>query len=266
MKKLTKGLNKVSNSDYHADKTRLSSSSLKILLESPERFYNEVILGQRENKESNAFDEGSFVHALILEPEIIAEEFAFFDGMRKAGKDWEDFKAANPGKVLLSKPQRTRCNYYWESYKRNKAAIALIKDGEAEHTICEDLKGIPLKVRTDYINVEKGYIADVKTSGFPVDIDSFRITIDQYKYQLSAALYCAIAKEHYGKDFDFYFIAIAKKEVDCQVYKISADMMRRGNQMMNKAISIYNKCKETGIWKRDEPNFDLCEEHDILEI
>lgn len=265
-KKLQLGINKISNRDYHADKSRLSSSSLKLILDSPEKFYNEVILGQREDKQIPAFDEGSFVHALILEPEIIAEEFAFFDGLRKQGPDWEEFKTEHPGKILLSKPQRTRCNYYWDSFKRNDAAVALIDGGEAEHTICEDLKDIPLKVRTDYINVEKGYIVDVKTSGFPVDIDSFRITIDQYKYQLSAALYCEIAKAHYGKDFDFYFIAIAKKEPDCQVFKVSEDMMRRGKQMVYRALDKYKECKDTGIWKNEKESFELQTKYEILEI
>ena len=105
-----KGLiNNLPNHDYHADLTHLSSSTLKMLLDGPEgiqKFYEERILKlPRAKNSSDAFDFGSLLHAMILEPETVATDFAIYQGWVRRGKEFEDFKAANPGKIILAKPQ-----------------------------------------------------------------------------------------------------------------------------------------------------------------
>ena len=91
----------LSNNDYHAEKTHLSSSNLKTLLKDTEKFYQEKILGNKKQEQKNSFDEGNYAHSLILEPELIPDEYAFFPNFRKSGKDWETFKSANSDKIIL---------------------------------------------------------------------------------------------------------------------------------------------------------------------
>jgi hypothetical protein len=264
---MARGIMHMSNREYHANKSHLSSSSLKLLLDDPHRFYEEKILGKSSPLEGVHFDEGSLFHALILEPHTVAQDFAFFDGMRKQGEAWEEFKASNPGRVLMSTPQKTRVQYWVQSYRRQTAAVGLISGGEAEHSLFNVLQGVPVKVRCDYINVEKGYIVDLKTSGFPVDRDSFMLTVDKYKYHLSAALYCKVAELQYGKPFDFYFVAVCKKEPDCQVFVVSPETRHLGDQMVSKALATYVQCLKTGIWRKpDEKVLDFGDDYEILSV
>lgn len=251
MTKKYKGIVEINNSDYHAEKEHLSSSNLKLLLKDPEDFYKSKILGEAKEYSTNtlnAFAEGSYAHALILEPEVIEEEFRFFDGWRKQGKEWEKFKAENSGYDILSKPQKVRVEKWVRAYSELPAATNLIEGGKAEHTLFGKLMDVPIKVRADYINIERGYIADVKTTSSPADIDSFKYTIDSFNYDLSAALYSMMFESHYKKDFDFYFIVLSKRDSDCQVYKVSDDTRKRGESMVIQALSTYKKCKKSGLW------------------
>ena len=264
------GLNKCTNAEYHGDDKFMSSSSLKLLLTDIEKFHKEKILKERQPERGPvaAFDEGSLTHTLILEPHMVEKEYAFFDGMRKQGAAWEAFKEEHAGKglTLMSMPQLKRCEYYVESYKKNKAATELIKGGESEHTICHKYADLDLKVRCDYINVDKGYIVDIKTSGYPVDKESFAMTVGQYKYELSAAMYSKIAQIEYGKPFEFYFVCIAKKEPDCQVFRLGEATRHRGELGMAEAIRIYKECMETGNWKRKEKSYEHSDDYEILDI
>ena len=269
MKKLKLGVNdKVSNKDYHGDKEYLSSSALKKILSNSEEFYKEYILGQRGYVQKNVFDEGSLVHAMILEPEVIEEEFAFFDGFIKRGKIFEEFKTNNPGKIWISKSQKLRCDKYVKAYERLESAVSLMRGGEPEHTLCSIISGVPVKVRPDYINIEKGYIVDVKTSGHSVDLEMFKETVGRYSYDLSAALYCEVAKEVYEKDFDFYFVAISKPEETCEVYKVSAKTYKKGRDAVFDALNKYRSCKKKDDWTESykpaiiEPKGD----YEILEV
>ena len=272
MSNLKLGINEIDNNGYHSDTTYLSSSDLKLLLTDIQAFHKKKILGEREEQvEKPAFSEGSYVHALILEPEVIPDEFAFYPGWRKQGKEWESFRddKANAGKIILSKPQKVRCEQYFEAYKDHPVAHKFVQGGFPEHTICVNLHGVPLKIRTDYINAEDGYIADVKTSGYSVEQDMFKETIKKFSYDLSAALYCEVAKEFYKKNFDFNFIAISKSDKTCEVFKASEETMEKGRVLMMRALRIYKNCMKTGDWSSnviEKPSYDADSEYEILEV
>lgn len=247
---LEMGTNTISNEDYHADKKSLSSSNLKTLLKDPQQFYKEKILGIREESNKSFFAEGSFVHSLILEPEKVKDEYAIWPGLRKQGKEFHEWKEQQTAKTILSKPQELRCGKYFAAYKRQPAARKLIKGTESEYTIVTELEGIKCKMRADAINLEKGYIVDVKTSSFGSDIDSFRGAMTNFSYDLSAAFYLDIASKHYGKPFDFYFLVISKTELTCDVYKVSFKTLTIGRKLYKNALKLYAKCLETGEWRQ----------------
>ena len=179
--KLKRGINHCTNDEYHGDKSYLSSSNFKLLLKDPAKFKNEIIDGNKENKQVNAFDEGNYAHSLILEPEMIESEYAFFSGFRKSGAEWKSFKTANEGKIILSKPQKHRVEKWVESYKELPAAVSLLEGCEVEYSLAGELMGVNSKVRADAINLKKHYIADIKTTSYSTDVESFKMVVNNLK-------------------------------------------------------------------------------------
>lgn len=53
----------------------LSPSSLKMLLDTPSKYYEYYVLGNKDKKSAKHFDEGSLIHALVLEPETVQDKF-----------------------------------------------------------------------------------------------------------------------------------------------------------------------------------------------
>ena len=256
------------NNEYHAERKHFSSTNLKYLIaEKPsmydkglwgrERVYNEKILGNREEqKENNAFTEGSLAHCLILEKHLLDVEFAVYPGFRKAGKEFIAFKTAEQAGLnrdIVSKSQFKKVESWVKGYEANQTAVELIKGGEAEPSLFGELNGVPIKVRADYINVDEGYIADVKTTSYDTDLDSFKQTVDGFQYELSGALYAKMFEEYYGKPFRFLFIVLGKKDRSCEVYELSESTRKKGNDKVNKALKVYKQCIKSGIWKNPEP-------------
>jgi hypothetical protein len=257
----------MSNLEYHADKSHLSSSSLKLLLKDPAAFYTQYILGERNNEEKDVFSEGSFVHALILEPHTVEQGFAVYPGMRKSGTAWETFKQENPNKILLSTPQVLRCQKLAQKYAAMPIAVSLVSGGFAEHSLVGSVLDVKVKMRADYINIDKGYIADVKTTSMPGDLELFRQTCTSYAYDLSAALYCEIAYQNFGKLFDFYFIVLSKADGSCHVYKASSKSLSDGAAKVIQAVVLYKKCTASNVWSLESPKaiFDT-KEYEIMEV
>lgn len=268
MKKLVPGVNFVTNVEYHNDLTWLSSSSFKKVLENPNLFYKENILGEKTvEAPKEHLQDGSLTHTLILEPQLLLQEYSFFPGIRRTGVEWENFKndPANKDKIIMTKSQKARAEYMYASYKLNKSAVALIEQGgHSEHTVCAEIDGVKMKVRADRINIEKGFIVDIKTSGWPVDIDSVRFTNEKWKYPFSAAMYKSVFENFYGREFDFYWIYIAKKEKDCAVYKMSTQTFEEGKFEWLRGVAAYKQCLKTGIWQKTEPVTHF--EEEVIEI
>jgi hypothetical protein len=244
---LSKGINICSNAAYHADREYLSSSKLKTILESVEKFKTEL-----DNPSPAAtgahLDLGTYVHSLLLEPELVATEYAVFPGFRRAGKDFEIFKAQNSGKNIISLSMQNTGQRLAASTKACPAALDLLKGGQAELSIADEVYGVKCKARFDYINVDRSFLLDVKTSRDSAGKEYFKDTIKQYKYDLSAALYLQIAEQYYGKKFDFYWLVISKSEIETRVYKASERTLKQGHDMVKQALEKYRLCVETGIW------------------
>lgn len=240
-----------SNETYHANKTHLSSSSIKMLLKEPERFYEEHFLGiRRAGGNQNAFDEGTAVHLLLLEPELFESSVAVFEGLRKHGTAFESFKEANKNKIILSAAQLHRVETLAASAKKHKVAMELLSNGKPEHTMLSEILDVPVKMRADYI-VPGSYIVDVKTTSSPSGSEMFKATIQQYMYDLSAALYCQIAYDNTQKLHDFFWLVLSKADNGCTVYKASSQTLTEGSAFVTQGIIKYKQCLETNLWTSD---------------
>lgn len=251
--KLQPGINHCTNAEYHSDKEYLSSSKLKTLLESPAKFYKELT-EPPEPMTGAHLDLGTYVHALLLEPDLVAEEYRTFPGFRRAGKDYELFKAQWPDKQIISASMENNGQRLAASAKACPPALELLKNGLAELSIAAVLDDVQVKARFDYIRPTEGMIIDLKTSRDPAGKQYFKDTIAQYQYDLSAALYMQIAEQFYGRPFDFYWIVISKTDVpECRVYKASAKTMQAGRHKVSQALEVYKQCKKTGLWLDNAP-------------
>ena len=263
---LVDGINECENSDYHADRKYLSSSVLKTVHKSLDQYYHEYILGQKKeiSKETQAiFDYGTLCHSYILEPEKVESDFSFFEGFRKAGSEFEEFKArVGTKKPIISASQNIQALDLIKAYQAHPVASSFIKGGFAEHTICGELHGIPIKIRTDYLNADEGYIVDVKTTAYPAEKESFKLTVEGLMYHLSAALYCAMAEKYYGKPFKFYFLVLSKKTKECEVYRLSEAKRQEGDQIVAAACAKYWKAKVSGNWSELKVSADEKERTD----
>ena len=271
MSQLIDGLNECDNASYHADRKYLSSSVLKTVLKSLDDYKTQYIDGiAKVFGNRAALDEGSLSHALILEPHLVDQDFLFYPGFRKDGAAFDTFMAKLPDDrkrlPVISTPQYARVKQLHQAYLNCKTATDLMTDVQCEQTICGSLHGIPIKVRFDAISVERGHIYDVKTTGYSGDVDSFKQTLSDLKYELSGALYCAMAEQYYGKPFTFYYIVLSKRDMTCNVYRTSEATAARGARMVVDACRKYLNAKATNTWTEATITATLKSSEEVLEV
>ena len=246
MSGLKLGYNDIDNSGYHGDTEYYSSSSLKMMLKDSKSFYKKYIKGEPDvPKVGSHLSFGSYIHSLILEPELTDSEFIIYD-KPKRGNAWKEFKAEHEDKEILNASQDRHAQQMIREFTKNKWATELIKGGEAEKTLCVELDGIKIKVRADHWN--QGVITDLKTTNYGVSYEAIQKTMVQWDYDLSAALYCDAFTAHTGEHHDFYFVFLCKSTLGVEVYKASEQFLNNGRTKYKKAIAKIKEAKESGIW------------------
>lgn len=251
MKKLKPGFNDISNEDYHADTNYYSSSTLKLLLKDKAAFYRQYILGEKpEKKVNHNFVFGSLVHALILEPHLVEEEFAVWSG-RKDTEAFKEFKKEHKGKDIVTNTAWGNGQFILQSAKESPY-YKYVQDGEAEKTFCGKLHGMPLKARADYIKDD--YILDIKTTSMDIS-DTYNIqrACANYGYALSAALYLDMFRKKAPELKRFLFWFINKQSGNSVLVEASDEFIALGRKQCKEAAAIYKEAIKTGNWEDDLP-------------
>lgn len=240
----------IPNKVYHADDFFTSSTAVKMLYYDIAKYEREYINKEKEDKPDNpAFAIGNYVHSLILEEDKVASEYAFFPDWDGRASGYQAFKKANVGKTVITQSQVLLVESMMKNYRKHPIASKFIIPAKKELTLCLDLHGVPVKVRFDSIDIDAGIIDDIKTSGFEVNQETFKMTgIGNQKYDISAALYTLAAETYFGKPFEFIFTCLSKKTHETAVFKTSEETMNTGKMKVKVGLERLKYYRENGKW------------------
>ena len=175
----------MTNEEYHAHPA-LSSSDIKAVASKSLAHWKGAV-----RKESIAFDLGTAVHAMLLEPE---KDLVVCGPETRRGKAWsdlyEDCKAQ--GKLLLTEADYDQATAMSEACMKNFAANHFLTHSEliAEASFfAEDPEiGLELKTRPDGLLKDHGIVIDIKTCQ-DASPRGFEKAVRQFGYDIQAAFY-----------------------------------------------------------------------------
>ena len=259
---------KGSDKEYHALKTHLSASGMKILKQSPAHFANR----EEEEQESDALRFGSAYHCLILQPENFESEFYVFDdsaiidiligeGFKNPRatnkyKEWQEAEMAKVGvRTTLSKDEYKRMERMRNVLMSHPYAKKLLTGGVAEQgyigTLHTDEGDIDVKIKPDYQKEKGKLIIDLKTTrdasrdGFP------RLAADG-NYHIQAAFYSDVLEAYYNDGMSRTFIFIAQEKVApyaFNLFECSPQFITQGRYEYSQLLKLYKHCLDNDDWR-----------------
>jgi len=274
---LKKGIYKnLSNEDYHANRTHLSSSVLKTALEDPVEYRRVYVEGKPKKKMGNqsALDLGNYMHTLLLEPELLEKECAVYPARQRRGKAWEFFKHQNKDKTIITQAQLEVAEHIHEEFKKTEIQLEhgkikgpdLFTGGEAELSLFLDLEfplnesnkeladgeefaKLPVKIRTDYfIHMGDHFLTrDLKTtSKCPNDVKTAKQICYDYYYFLSAALYLDSLRQYHGMEGKFELVFSSKTDFLTNLYRVGQKSLNFGRGQYISALNSIWYWRKTG--------------------
>jgi hypothetical protein len=204
-------------------KNALSSSSLKMLIQSPKTYKYVTKYGSGE---SQALRDGKLFHTMILEPHKI-DELVIVDVATKAGKAYKEAK--EQGLEVYTTKEIKDAERLADAILKNDEAVHYMSKAQFEIPEIAMIDGIPFRAKADIL--KDNQIVDLKTT---TGLNEFRYSADKYSYDLQAYMY----KEMFGVD-EFIFVCIDKGSLDIGIFECSDEFYQRGKDKLEQGIANY---------------------------
>lgn len=229
----------LTNNEYHS-RSEISKSDLDLIAKSPFHFKNKHLF----RYESKAFDLGSAVHTLVLEPELFEKEYVVskVDKRTKAGKEMLEYISKN-NLTLLSPDDYKIAKEMANSVLSSKFGT-LIQNGKAEQSYFGNLNGVDVRCRPDYYREDIGLVIDLKTT-IDASSDGFSKSCGNFNYHIQDSFYTDAMKSAGLKVNDFIFIAVEKKPpYMVGAYRLGEPEKDLGREHYEKLLNTYKSCVE----------------------
>ncbi|WP_042203567.1 PD-(D/E)XK nuclease-like domain-containing protein [Nitratifractor salsuginis] len=246
----------MTNEEYHAA-DGISSSDFRLLEVSPLHYLNR----ERFRLEGSQFDFGTLLHAMVLEPETLEDQYAEegFEGCRlnKNSKAYKEAKAAFEeecrGKSIVSASDWETAQHMAENVRAIAGGILQGGMAEASFFVRDDEFGVTRKCRPDYYLQAAGVVVDLKTTR-STDPHEFERAIYDYRYHRQAAWYLD-ALELAGFPAERFIIVAVEKNAPhlARVFEIQADAIEAGRENYRQHLQALKEFRETGRANVVEP-------------
>jgi len=126
----------IKEENFYSGDYKFSYSSLNKLLFSPQLFYKDYILKEREEKTDKHLIEGKLLHLLLLQPEKLHEEFSIVpnkvpsDNVRKVLNDLKKVAAGDLNGLGLEILQILKEHNLYQSFKEDEKRLSKIQTTE----------------------------------------------------------------------------------------------------------------------------------------
>jgi hypothetical protein len=246
------GVVEMTNEEYHADTTAISSSGLRTIINKSPRHFK---LGQR--KETEAMAIGTACHTALLEPEKFRDTYTQKpENMSFATKEGKAWREDNQHKKILSFDNYEMCRGMYKSVYGNKILRPILDTSKKELTYFWKDKetGVLMKMRLDILTQENNII-DLKTTESAAEQD-FKKSMHNYAYAFQAMFYMEGAKDMLDlSEYPFFEFWAIEKEApyEMAIYTPGAESLKRAYIQLRNGLNIYKNCLETNEW----PGYDL---------
>jgi hypothetical protein len=237
----------------------MSVSGLKKFHTSPAHYQTSIHMPD-EPTEAMLF--GRYFHQAVRERENFEKLFTCVpEGMRRDErmKAYQDFKAENQGKTILTSNQYEQLACMIDTVDHNSEVLALLQGGRKEVSMfaIHPIAKVLVKGRADQITVSHE-IPDFKTCESAAPLDFERDTY-KYKYHWQAAFYLDLYRAITGEDATMFpHIAIEKKPVwnkkrGCKehpiaIYNLDDGALDKGREEYLEVLFRYAECLKTDEW------------------
>lgn len=232
--------------EAYALRPELNWSKLKAAMRSPLHFEYRVSVPVPD---STRFALGRAAHTAIMEPDRFALDYAVWQGGRRAGAEWEAFKAAHAGHTVLTSDEYAAALGMRDGVERHPIARGLFRSGDSERTVLwtDADTGIECKARIDHWDGRT--LVDLKTTR-DIDARMFGSGAARWAYAEQLAFYLdGLRAVGVTTDEPPLIVAVEDEPPhDCAVFRVEPIDLDRARATVAGCLAVVAKGRASKHW------------------
>jgi len=234
------------NDVYHSHPEGISSTGLKAVLRSPAHYKF-----QAARTPSRAMEIGTAIHTALLEPDRFAADYVLLREVKdRRASEYKQAVKTHGTEVVLTAGEADNVIGMQEAVLSNPLMRSrLTGEGWRELSLFvrDPDTQVLIRVRYDLLLTD-GTIVDVKKTQ-DARPDPFSRAIDNYGYDLSAALYVDAFEWATGEEAQFEFAAVEETMPHGhKLYRPCDTTLNEGRRKYQEALATFAECEVSGVW------------------
>lgn len=258
----------MTDEEYHADKTAVGSSSVRLILRSPKAFYEGHFLG-RQKPETNDMEFGRIIHMALLEGEKFKQRYVVmpeFTGYTQKGelttnpncKEVQQKKAAwmldrAPGQIVVTLEDLDKITGMIQSVMEHPQGKQVFANGVTEVPgYARDPKtGIRVKVKPDFRGHDFFLMTDFKSAQSAQQKLFGAKSFGELRYDIQLWMYAYVGHliENRQMPEELFFMVVEKVwPFEAAVFFMTPEQKGQAEYDYFRAMGRLKACIETGKW------------------
>lgn len=219
---------------------------------------------KKNPRESDAMTLGTAVHVAVLEPDRLrdvvaieptAAEFGVGPGggITKAGRAArDDWRAAHQGKCIVTIEQNNKLLRVRDAVRGMKGLRKIVEDGLAEESCLwvDEETGERCKARLDYLNTDKGYVVDLKTTSKGLSDRALQNSVATFGYDVQYVMQRDGANATIGAGTvraGMWLFVQVEEPIMARALWVR-EWVNRGEALYHEYLAKYHACREADTW------------------
>lgn len=218
--------------------------------------------GEYEEDKSDALVIGSYVDVCLTGSPEEVEKF------KENHPEMFSSRGATKGQL---KSQYLLADKMVEKVKNDKLMMKTL-EGAKQVILTGKIYGVDFKCKIDCLNLEKGFITDLKTcksiidSYYDADANRRMSFVEYQDYITQGAIYQELVRQNYKKELPFFLTCVSKeKEPDIAVIQIDNDTLKERLEELKPLIEEAQLVKTGKVEPIECGCCDYCKAHKVLE-
>lgn len=201
---------------------------------------------------ADSFDRGTLAHLILLQPEMIAGRIAVWEGGDRRGQEWEDFKAANDGRLIMKAADVRAVQYACREFRQVDAVNTLLVPCDVEVAVFAKEGAIHCMGMIDAVTKSgRCVILDPKTTSKGIDADSVRYAIKDFHYRERLGIYRRWYQMATGREVEavyLIFLSLPPNRIGIRLVKLTTAALEWGEARMLAALAAVEECLANEKW------------------
>jgi hypothetical protein len=236
----------------------------------------------RSRASQDGLDRGTLAHLLLLQPELVRDRVAIWNGSQRRGAEWDGFEDENAGKLIVRKADFDQVKLATSRLLDVPKIRKLFAGVHTEVALFgEEGEGIGTVYTKGLVDAVRGAdddgfhaILDLKTTDAGIDAQSVRYTTRRFHYREKLALYhrwyCRAAKADPELVRVFLVFVRLTNPLAVRVARVTTGALEWGSRRMLTAINDVRNAIQTEHWPvfvaddaADVDSWEIDEEEEI---